>query len=161
LEKNIIINKIKFIADLPKHKKIALSNVPYIIFRWPLIEPRLKFIHKYKIHPLYSFSFKGKFSYTIFDLSSGWRTKESRNPNHVFHQLIREKNTKYEKIDIFTDGSKFLGKKGENAVDCVILIPKLNLSWFYKLNIYTSLFMAEAQALDKALELIKVHNWHG
>jgi len=51
-----------------------------------------------------------------------------------------------------------LGKEGDNAIGCAILIPKLNLSWFYKLNTYTSSFMIEAQALDKALELIKIHN---
>jgi len=38
-------------------------------------------------------------------------------------------------------------------VGCAILIAKLNLS-SYKQNTYTSSFMAEAQAFDKALDLL-------
>jgi len=83
LGKSIIINKIKFIADMFKHKKVAPSNIPYIISRWSLMEPRLKFIYKYKIHPLYSFPIKEKFSYTTFDLSSGSRAKKSGDPNYT------------------------------------------------------------------------------
>jgi len=114
----------------------------------------LKYINKFKIHSQFIFPLREKFIHTNFDLSSGWRAKNSRNPNKTFYQLISNNKNFTEKLDIYIDGSKFLVEQRINKISCAIF-PQLNLSYSYKLNFMTSSYMAKALAIDKVVDLIK------
>jgi len=71
LGKGRIINKIRFMADKIKIKKVASRNIPFVILRWPIVELKLKYLHNFKIDCQFSFPFKEKFTHTDFNLSSG------------------------------------------------------------------------------------------
>jgi len=53
--KRRIINKIKFIVNKIQNGKVTYRNTPFIISRWPLLEPKLKYLYRFKIHPYYFF----------------------------------------------------------------------------------------------------------
>jgi len=82
-------------------------------------------------------------------------TRDSRDPDNTYIQLILEKRESPEEIDIYTDGSRIIGKDKECLVGCAIYILKLNIIHKLKLNDLTSSYMVEVYALD----LIKLHTW--
>jgi len=121
------------------------------------VEPSFKFLSKSKIHPYFTFTLKDNFRFTEFDLISGWRAKDSNDPDKIFNQLIKETKKSTEKIEIYTDGSKTKATDCEEGVDlvgCAILVPHISKSFSFKLNSLTSSFMAEVFAIVKALQLI-------
>jgi len=87
-------------------------------------------------------------------MTSGWKAKESNDPNSMFAQLIREEVRSLEELEIYTDGSKSLIDENGNSVGCAIYIPHIDRSWLFKLNPFTSSFTAEALAIDKSLECL-------
>jgi len=54
-------SKIKFIKDKVTTKKVALRNVPFVVLRWPVVEPKLKHLYKFKTYLLFLYPFKDKF----------------------------------------------------------------------------------------------------
>jgi len=148
------------LIDRIKRKKVTLRNIYYfIISKWSVVKPKLKYLYKFKIHPQFTFSLREKFIHTNFDQSSSWRAKNSGNPNETFFQLISDNKNFIKKLDIYTNGSKFSIEQGNNRVGCAIFIPQLNLSFSYKLNSMTSSYMMEVLVIDKIVNLIKSHSW--
>jgi len=160
LGKDRIINKIKFVCDALNSGKLSPRNTPFILSRWDVVRPRLKGIFKSKIHPFFAFPFRKNYIITEFDLISGWKARESREPNNDFIKFIYEKKISLEEIEIYTDGSRSLSlDENENHVGCAIYVPNINKSFLFKLNPITSSFSAEALAIDKALEMVKTYSW--
>jgi len=95
-------------------------------------------LHKFKIHPYFTFSFKEKFIQTKIDMISGWRIKECGELDKTFNQLIKEKKKSPEEIEICTNDSKSIVGINENLVVCAIFIPHINKSFSFKLNPLTS-----------------------
>jgi len=87
-----------------------------------------------------------------------WRTKESGEANNVFFQLISEKKASSEEVEIYTNGLKSIVEEDDDLVGCAIFVLQFNMSYSYKLNPWTSSFMAEAYALDKAIDLIRTYS---
>jgi len=125
------------------------------------VEPLVKSLHKSKIHPYYIFPFKDRFSFTEFDLLSGWKTKDSNYPDKIFNHLINDSKKSPDEVVIFTDVSKTRapdGAEGANLVGCAILIPYIK-SYAFKLNPLTNSFMAETLAIDKTLQIVDSYSW--
>jgi len=158
LGKGRIINKIKTLYDLLNSGRIA-RNIPFMISRWPMVEPMTKGLFKSKIHPYFAFPFKDGYTLTDFDIFSGWKAKESNDSNSIFNKLIREKEKSFEEIEIFTDGSRSLSDGNGNLIGCAIHVPHIDKSSLFKLNPITSSFTAEALAIDKSLELVNIYSW--
>jgi len=120
------------------------------------MESKLRYLYRFKIHPYYSFSFKKKFTHTEIDMSFGELKKAEKQ---IIFQLISEKNALSEEVEIYTDGLKSIVEEGNNLVGCAIFVLQFILmSYSYKLNPWTSSFMAEAYALDKAIDLIRIYS---
>jgi len=111
------------------------------------------------MHPYFAFPFKDRFISTEFDMTSGWKAKESNDPNGIFTQLIKGGDGSLEELEIYTDGFKSLDDENGNFVGCAIYIPLIDKSWLFKLNPLTSSYTAEALAIDKSLELINTYSW--
>jgi len=63
-----ITNKIKYLHNLYNSGRIAPRNVPLLISRWSVVEPKTNFLFKSKIHPYFAFPFKDRFIISEFDL---------------------------------------------------------------------------------------------
>jgi len=124
-----------------------------------VIEPKTNSLFKSRIHPYFAFPFKDRYIISDFDMISGWKAKESDDPNSMFAQLIREKDRSLEELEIYTDGSKSLIDGSDNSVGCAVYIPHIDKSWMFKLNPFTRSFTAEALAIDKSLELVNAYSW--
>jgi len=162
LGKNKIINKIKFIWDLYRNGKISDRNIPLLVTRWKVVEPLLNHSYKFKIHPIFTFPFKSKFTHSEFDLRSGIIAKDSNDPDKIFFQLLKDTEKGPNEIFIFTDGSRTVSDdpvECENRVGCAVLIPYIEKSFLYKLNPMTNSFSAEVFAIDKALQLVDLYGW--
>jgi len=61
-----------------------------VILRWPVVEPKLKHLLKFNIHPLYTYLFKKMFINSSIDFKSEWLAGDSGDPNNTFSQLISE-----------------------------------------------------------------------
>jgi len=61
-------------------------------------------------------------------MTSGWKAKESNDPNGIFAQLIKEGDRSLEELEIYTDGSKSLDDEYGNSVGCAIYIPLIDKS---------------------------------
>jgi len=72
-------------------------------------------LYKFKTHPLFVYSFKGKFVDIGLDLTSEWTVRNSGDPDNTYNQLISEKSRFPDEIDVFTDGFRL----GEDTVDLV------------------------------------------
>jgi len=163
LGKNKIINKIKFIWEQFKNGRRAYRNVPLLVSRWNIVEPLLKASCKFKIHPIFTFPFKIKYTQSEFDLISGRIAKDSNDPEKTFFQLLKDGEKSPDEIVIFIDGSKSAPdnpSEDENRVGCAILIPNIKKSFSFKLNPMTNSFTAEVLAIDKALQLIDSFGWN-
>jgi len=90
-------------------------------------------------------------------LPSGWGTRNSSDPDTIFFQLISEHRASIDEIDIFTDDSRVLDEDNKCWVGCAVFIPRLDIIHKLKLNDMTSSYMAEVYAIDKILDLCKIH----
>jgi len=130
--------------------------VPLLVSRWKVVKPILKSSSKFKIHPIYTFSFKSKYIHSEFDLMSGRIAKDSNDSEKIFFQLLKDIEKGPDEIVIYTDGSRTVAEdpeKGGNLVGCAILVPHMKKSFSFKLGPMTNSFMAEVLAL-----LIKHYN---
>jgi len=161
--KGRILNKLKFLGEKLITGNVSRRKLPFLIYRWNIVEPRLKSLRKFKIHPYFTHPFKDKFIQTEFNLVSGKVAEESNDPNKVFNQLISEFKRSSDEIMIYTDGSRTKIDILENEgylVGCAIFIPNSNESFSFKLDPLTSSFTAEALAIDKVFQLIELNSWH-
>jgi len=157
LGKNKIINKIKFIWDKYESGRIFGRKIPLLVSRWHVVEPLLKSLSKFKMHPQFTFPFKEKYIHSEFDFMTGKLAKESNDPGKLFVQLTKEAMSSPEEIAIYTDGSRTVVEdtvEGGNLVGCAVLAPHIDKSYIFKLNPMTSSFTAEVLAIDKALQLM-------
>jgi len=155
LSRGKTINKIKLINEKFSSGKVARRNIPYLILRWSVIEPKLKFLPRFDFHPVFTYPFKSKFINLSIDLNSGWTAKNSSNPDLIFSQLVSERRVSGEEIDIFTDGSKFVDNDNKSRVGFAIFIPKYEVIYKFSVNELTSSYMAEVLAIDRVMD---IHN---
>jgi len=83
-------------------------------------------------------------------MTSGWRARESNEPDSTFNHLIKERKKSPGEIEIFTDSKSKIEECG-NLVGCAIFIPYINKFFSFKLNLLTSSFMAETFAIETNL----------
>jgi len=76
------------------------------------------------MHSIFIYSFKLEFCRFTFDLDFGLVARDSGDSNMTFHQLINDKRTGPNEVDIFMDGSKSSNQNGITNVDCAIYCPQ-------------------------------------
>jgi len=126
-----------------------------MILRWPIIEPKLKYLSRFNIHSLFIFPFKNSFVRIPIDFKSDWLARDSE-PNTVYSQLILEHKFSPEELDVFTDGSRTLSEDGSCYVSCAVFVPGMDITYKLKLNDMTSSYMAEVFAMAKFLICIRM-----
>jgi len=159
LSRGKIINKIKLIEKKFITGKVARRNIPFLILRWPVIEPKLKFLSRFHIHPVFTYPFKNKFINLSIDLKSGGTAKNSNNPDSVFFQLVSEHTVSTDELDIFTNGSKIIDKDNKSRVGFAIYFPKQETIYKFSVNEMTSSYMAEVLAIDRVVDICSSGVW--
>jgi len=72
-----------------------------------VIEPKLKYLHRFDFHPVYTYPLRRDFVRLSIDFKSEWTAKNSSRPDSVFSQLMMDHRVSGEELDVFTDGSKY------------------------------------------------------
>ncbi|XP_071575663.1 uncharacterized protein [Temnothorax nylanderi] len=152
-----LINKLIYLHNISM--RTAPRNIPFIVKRWPMVDPFRHSLYTWTFHPVFSYPNRFNMISTTFDIESGMLARDNGSPNQAFINLISFHRSSPEEVVIYTDGSRFESEEGI-CVGSSVWVPQAKILLKYKLNVLSSSFTAECLAISKAIDLMWSQSWN-